>query len=580
MKPVGSLTSGFLMGCVVLCLVTAGCANHRADPPRVAMTPAPENHAREVGQRFVLHSEILKEDRPYLVYLPPSYDNRKFLPQKYPVLYLLDGDSHLPWASGVVHFMSVGINFNYQIPEMIIVAIPNTDRNRDLTPTHTMRDFFDKANPSQASTGGGDNFLNFLQEELIPHIEAEYRTQPYRILVGHSLGGLFALHAVLSRPQIFQAYLAMDPSIWWDDQVLVRRAEALKTNEFRGPLYISMSGRSPGDPGPTVHEIATQHFIESLRTNGSPGFRASFQYFESENHVSLPLLSLYHGLRFIFEGYSPTGDEWDKPAALSAHFKQVSEKLGCPALPPEEYIDELGWWEFNSAHATNTALACFQLNVSNYPGSFNAWLSLADVFTAMGDRESALKYYARSLELNPNNRHAVEQIRRLKPAGPPGPLADGVYKLINKGNGMALEVANGGKGNRVPVSVGRFANGLHQLWTFANRGDGYYQITALHSRKALDIPNQNEANGVAAIQWTAHDGANQTWQIIRNHDGTYRLVNEHSRLVLQTPPAKTGTTSVEQWPWRDANDQKWQIIPVPRPLMPKNESDRKHERSA
>ncbi|HYG36704.1 MAG TPA: alpha/beta hydrolase-fold protein, partial [Clostridia bacterium] len=352
-------------------------------------TSVPENQAHQVGERFVLHSKILKEDRPYMVYLPPSYNNRKFLPQKYPVLYLLDGHSHLPWATGVVYFMSAGINFNYRVPEMIIVAVPNTDRMRDLTPTHAAHGFSGKADPSLASSGGGDNFLNFLQEELIPHIESEYRTQPYRILAGHSLGGLFTLHTMLSRPQLFQAYVAMDPSIWWDDQLLVRRAEAMKTNEFRGPLYISISQRSPKDPGPTVHEIATQHFIQSLRTNGFPGFRASYQYFESENHVSMPLLSLYYGLHFIFDGYSPSGDEWDKPALLSAHFKQVSEKLGYSLLPPEKYIDDLGSWQLDS-HDTNSALACFQLNVSNYPGSFNAWQSLGRAFKILGDTNSAL----------------------------------------------------------------------------------------------------------------------------------------------------------------------------------------------
>jgi hypothetical protein len=254
----------------------------------VATTPTPENHAREVevGERFVLHSKILKEDRPYLVYLPPSYESRKFLPQKYPVLYLLDGDSHLPWASGVVYFMSAGINFNYQVPEMIIVAIRDTDRTRDLTPTHSAQDINGKDAPGFASSGGGDNFLDFLQEELIPHIETEYRTQPYRILVGHSLGGLLALHALESRPQLFQAYVAMDPSIWWDDHVLTRRAEAMKTNAFRGPVYICMSD---GNAVPAPWEIAIHDLVESLRTKSPPGFRVSLQYFKSENHVSLLL---------------------------------------------------------------------------------------------------------------------------------------------------------------------------------------------------------------------------------------------------------------------------------------------------
>jgi tetratricopeptide (TPR) repeat protein len=200
----------------------------------------------------------------------------------------------------------------------------------------------------------------------------------------------------------------------------------LKTKEFRGPLYISMSARSSSDPGPTVHEIAAQHFAELLRTNSSPGFRASFQYFESEDHGSVPLLSLYHGLCFIFEDYSPTGDAWDKPAALSAHFKQVSEKLGYSVLPPEGYIDDLGSWKLDSAHDTNSALACFQLNVSNYPASFNAWQSLGGAFKVMGDQDSALKCFERSLELNPDNRDVTRQIQRLNPA----PIPTNAYMVM------------------------------------------------------------------------------------------------------------------------------------------------------
>jgi hypothetical protein len=380
------------------------------------MASVPENYPPGAVEHFTLYSKVLNETRPCLVYLPPSYNSHKYLPQKYPVLYLLDGDSHLPWATGVAYFMSAGVNWTYsiQIPEMIIVAIPNTDRGRDFTPTHTMNDYHGKVNPGQASSGGGDKFLDFLQEELIPQIETEYRTQPYRILAGHSLGGLLALHAVLSRPQLFQAYIAMDPSTWWDDRVLVRRAETMKTNAFHGSVYVSLSGREPWDTGPTINEIATHDFVESLRTNSSSGFRVSLQQFESETHGSINLVSLYYGLRFIFEGYPPLDAGWDNPTVLSAHFKQVSEKLGYSALPPEEYIDGLGWWEINSAHATNTALACFQLNAANYPGSFNAWLSLADVTQTMGDKDSALKFYERALKLNPDNRHATEQIQKLK----------------------------------------------------------------------------------------------------------------------------------------------------------------------
>src|SRR5262245_35878034 len=105
----------------------------------------PDNSIK-IGERFVMHSAILQEDRPYLVYLPKSYQSNEFAPKRYPVLYLLDGDWLFHSASGVVHYMAL----NSQIPELIVVAILNTQRTRDFTPTHTMKDAHGKETPDFA----------------------------------------------------------------------------------------------------------------------------------------------------------------------------------------------------------------------------------------------------------------------------------------------------------------------------------------------------------------------------------------------------------------------------------------------
>ena len=180
-----------------------------------------------IGQRYTIASKTLGEDRPYWVYLPGSYDSDTSGSQFYPVMYLLDGDWHFPSASGVVQFMSSGINGNVQIPELIIVAIPNTNRTRDLTPSHTTIGFDGEEAEFLQASGGGDAFLEFVRTELFPKIESDYRTTPHRILVGHSFGGVLVLHALLDAPDMFQSYIAIDPSLWWDDQLLVRQAEKI-----------------------------------------------------------------------------------------------------------------------------------------------------------------------------------------------------------------------------------------------------------------------------------------------------------------------------------------------------------------
>jgi predicted alpha/beta superfamily hydrolase len=161
-----------------------------------------------------------------------------------------------------------------------------------------------------SSSGGGESFLKFLEDELISHIEAKYRTQPYRLLVGHSFGGLFAVNAFVRRSPIFQGFIAIDPSLWWDDEVLLRRAKEI-AGDLKGSLYISLANDPPdeGDADPQLWKRTTQDFAEFLKVNNSPAFRSALQYFEAENHGSVPLLSLYHGLLFLFDGYKPSGFE-------------------------------------------------------------------------------------------------------------------------------------------------------------------------------------------------------------------------------------------------------------------------------
>ena len=141
----------------------------------------------------------------------------------------------------LVEFMSR--NGNDQIPELIIVAVPNKDRNRDFTPTHSLTNQIGKESSSLASSGGGDAFLKFLQEELVPRIDASYRTLPYRILAGHSLGGLLAIHALLAAPAAFQGILAMDPSLWWDNQIVVRKEKEFLANAkgLHNGVFISLA---------------------------------------------------------------------------------------------------------------------------------------------------------------------------------------------------------------------------------------------------------------------------------------------------------------------------------------------------
>jgi tetratricopeptide (TPR) repeat protein len=257
-----------------------------------------------------------------------------------------------------------------------------------------------------------------VRDELFPKIDATYRTLPYRILVGHSIGGLIALHALLIAPEMFQGYIAIDPSLWWDNEVTVHRAEGeLESDqERRSSVYISMANHpGRGDLDPKKMDEPIHKFARMLDATSCHSFRSMLQYYEAEDHGSVPLLSLYHGLLYLFEGYKPRPEEFfDQPSVLSHHFERVSERLGIDLLPPEKLVHLKGLSFLNQRNDVDGALEYMKLNVANYPGSYNAHDSLAAAFAVKGEKDLAIEHYGKSLALNPDNENAVEKLQELR----------------------------------------------------------------------------------------------------------------------------------------------------------------------
>src|SRR5687767_10968294 len=138
-----------------------------------------------VGETFVVPSSVMGEDRRVMISLPESYGQTR---SGYPVLFLLDGSSHIVHGGALVRYLVTARN---RIPEMIVVALPNTNRNRDMTPGP-----------------GAVHYQKYLAEELIPWVEQHYRTVPERVVVGHSLSASFVVHTLLNRPALFDGYIA------------------------------------------------------------------------------------------------------------------------------------------------------------------------------------------------------------------------------------------------------------------------------------------------------------------------------------------------------------------------------------
>lgn len=243
-----------------------------------------------IGSKFVVKSNILDEERTCLISLPDSYNDSAQVAKKYPIIILLDGYTHFKTASGIVHFMSSNRNRNNLMPESIIVAIENVDRERDFTVT--------KIKTKRPNTmGGGRNFLNFIENELIPYIDENYRTEPYRTLVGHSLGGLLTLNSYLDKNSIFNAYISIDPSIWWNEEMMKNKVDSISSISLNKKLYIATANQ--GEANYERNKQRHDNLYELITEKSEEPLNVEIQYFENENHRSVPLIALYDGLMYI-----------------------------------------------------------------------------------------------------------------------------------------------------------------------------------------------------------------------------------------------------------------------------------------
>ncbi len=334
--------------------------------------------AQDAGEDVVLgklirfESKVLEEERQIMVSLPTGYDQTT---TKYPVLYLLDGRAHFQHASSTVNFLSR----NGRIPQMIVVAIVNVDRTRDFTPTSM---------EERPNSGGIEKFIRYLQDELFPYIEKNYRTSPYRLLEGHSLGGMFSIHVLFKYPKMFQAHFAMSPYIMWDNNyVLNQTIEMFKEPiDFKNYLYITL-----GDEANYVEPLGKLTGL--LDTKKPEGLDWHYVVMENDNHGTVPLKSLYFGLEKLYDDWMIEAAVADQGiTAVESHYNKLTEKYGYKVDIPENLLNTLGY-RATGAGNFDLAIKFFLHNVKLYPESANVYDSLGEGYEAAGKLDLAKKNY-------------------------------------------------------------------------------------------------------------------------------------------------------------------------------------------
>ena len=353
-----------------------------------------------IGERHSLRSAVLNEERSYQIALPDSY--RWAQDRRYPVLYVLDGDTHFAHTAGSVGFLAA----QGEIPEMIVVAISSTKRVRDFTQTDW---------PTAWIGGGGaGNFRKFLSTELLPAIDRDYRTDGFRVLSGHSAGGQFVLYCLTSEPGLFAGYFALSPSLNWDDNLPLRSLEEAfgKTPTLPGFLYFARSD----DGGKALAD--DERLDKILQTKSPQGFRWRSRPFPDETHVSVPLLAQIDALRSLYSGYRLHQDMMDKGLPYAEqHFQTLSKTLGRPMPIPERVINDLAYAALQQ-DKTQEAIDLFRRNVDANPRSANAYDGLADGYEKAGRLKEAAAAADRAAALaaevdHPHRAYFVEHARKL-----------------------------------------------------------------------------------------------------------------------------------------------------------------------
>ena len=376
-------------------------------------TPGPEPQF-VIGELDSLHSEILDETRAVWVHVPGGAENAIFAKTQYPVLYLLDAPDHFHALTGMIGQLAD----NSLTPDMVVVGIPNTDRTRDLTPTHVDVAFGDSA--FVRTSGGGELFLSFLGEELIPYIESKYPVTGYRTFVGHSFGGLSVFQALYTRPELFANYISIDPSFWWDEGVMLEWTDSVqKILDFEGKaLYVGVAntmeeGMAIEDARQDTSQV-TNHirsilaFVDKSARTPLKGLSFAWNYYEEDDHGSVPLITEYDALRFLFSWYRLKGLEpffmpesqrtaEELIAHLDSHYGSLTERFGYEVHPPESLVNSLGYNFIQ--RKPEYARALFELNIRNYPQSANVFDSMGDYFLAQSDTLNAIEQFRKAYEL-------------------------------------------------------------------------------------------------------------------------------------------------------------------------------------
>jgi len=382
----------------------------------------------KVGAVDSIYSKSLNEFRKIYVQLPADYNPNKN--EKYPVVYILDGEVFLPAVANVQSFYSGGFT-----PEMVIVGISNDkNRMRDLTTTKVTEMY---GRPFEQENGEAANFSKFIETELMPFVENKYPVTNFRTLIGHSYGGLFTIYTLIHHPELFSNYIAIDPSLDWDNQQLIKEAkDKVSSANYKGKsLFMSLAGiEYMQKSGMTLNEIKRDttestlfsrsniSFSELLNQNKQNELTFEWKFYPRDLHGTVAFPSIMDGLISVFKWYqtenidkynmpNTSADEINKIVRYRQH--KLETHFGYPVPPFPEFLMNMQGYMSMDMEKMERAKKYFELTIEYYPNSANAYDSMADYYEKNGDNENAIKFVTKAFEISGDDSYK-ERIKALK----------------------------------------------------------------------------------------------------------------------------------------------------------------------
>ena len=351
--------------------------------------------------KLEIQSQYPKENRQSTVHLPESYSNNIY--KRYPVMYVLDGQVAESYVPAVTRIFAD----RDRAPEIIVITLPSTgNRNRDYSPMGKGDDGI--------TSGAANQFLSYIEKELIPYIDENYRTEPFRILSGESRGGLFTLHSFIQKTQLFQAYFIFSPALYHNNQEIIQRLQTfLKSKpDLKCSLYMNMGNE--GD----VLKVAFDRAWEVFKEYPIDGLQFNVEVSPYDYHGLTAISGHHKAYRQLFSNWRTPFEIVQNEGAkgVIAHFEKLSKRYGYTINPPEDSNNSYGY-TFLHREEYDVMLSLFELNVKLYPESANVYDSLADGLEATGKFPEAIENTRKALKIvkdgDPNLKLYQEHLERL-----------------------------------------------------------------------------------------------------------------------------------------------------------------------